>query len=316
MFEQVFVDGTVAVAHREANGWSENAARLPACLLESLVNRELVGKEGDTLADIVRQNNCPSCKVVIEHISVEEGMCEHCNRPKGEHIKDMGALTKLIFGGDGKVVNKEGTAMVPVLPATLEVGMTEADFRNKDLGVGGAIIISAWLIHKDMGAMTSLNLASNMIGSEGAKHVAEALKVSVLLRLFWYQFHAYLTNGSTAVVCHYPQNMRALLSLNLSGNGLVPMVLPVGWTKGYDDSYDNEFTHTDGRKQGTDPSQPDFTGVIALSDVIPDMRALTKLTFGDKQVVTMTTEMTVADFSGKLESYEARIVASFLPKCT
>jgi Ran GTPase-activating protein (RanGAP) involved in mRNA processing and transport len=30
-----------------------------------------------------------------------------------------------------------------------------------------------------MGAMTSLNLAWNMIGSEGAKHVAEAIKVSV-----------------------------------------------------------------------------------------------------------------------------------------
>jgi hypothetical protein len=45
----------------------------------------------------------------------------------------------------------------------------------------------------DMGAMASLNLASNMIGSEGAKHVAEALKVSVLLRLFWYQLYAQLT---------------------------------------------------------------------------------------------------------------------------
>jgi hypothetical protein len=30
-----------------------------------------------------------------------------------------------------------------------------------------------------MGAMTSLNLASNMIGSEGAEHVAEAIHVSV-----------------------------------------------------------------------------------------------------------------------------------------
>jgi hypothetical protein len=48
---------------------------------------------------------------------------------------------------------------------------------------------------KDMGAMTSLNLASNMIGSKGAKHVAEAIKVRVLLWLFWYQFHAHLTNG-------------------------------------------------------------------------------------------------------------------------
>jgi hypothetical protein len=46
------------------------------------------------------------------------------------------------------------------------------------------------------------------------------------------------------------------------------------------------------------------------------MRAMTSLTFGDKQVITMTTEMTEANFSGKLKSHEARIVAAFLPKCT
>jgi hypothetical protein len=91
-----------------------------------------------------------------------------------------------------------------------------------------------------------------MIGSEGAKHVAKAIKVSVLLRLFWYQFHAHLTNGSTADVCRYLQ----------------------------------------------------------------DMGTLTKLTFGDKQVVTMTTEMTEANFSGSLMSHEAQIVAAFLLKCT
>jgi hypothetical protein len=68
------------------------------------------------------------------------------------------------------------------------------------------------------GAMTSLNLASNMIGSDGAKHVAGAIKVSVLLRLFWYQFHAHLTNGSTAVVCHCPQDMEALIKLDISNN--------------------------------------------------------------------------------------------------
>ena len=46
------------------------------------------------------------------------------------------------------------------------------------------------------------------------------------------------------------------------------------------------------------------------------MGALTKLMFGDKQVVTMTTEMTEANFSGKLKFYEAQIVTAFLPKCT
>jgi hypothetical protein len=53
-----------------------------------------------------------------------------------------------------------------------------------------------------------------------------------------------------------------------------------------------------------------------IPNILSDIRALTKLTFGDKQVVTMATEMTEANFSGKLESYEARIVAAFLPKCT
>jgi hypothetical protein len=53
--------------------------------------------------------------------------------------------------------------------------MKEVDFSGKGLGVSGAIIISAWLAHKDMGAMTSLNLASNSLGVEGAKIVAAFL---------------------------------------------------------------------------------------------------------------------------------------------
>jgi hypothetical protein len=63
-------------------------------------------------------------------------------------------------------------------PATLEVGMTEANFGSKNLGAGGAVIISAWLTHKDKESMTSLNLADNWLQAEGAKHIAGALKVS------------------------------------------------------------------------------------------------------------------------------------------
>jgi hypothetical protein len=43
---------------------------------------------------------------------------------------------------------------------------------------------------------------------------------------------------------------------------------------------------------------------------------MTSLTFGEQQVVTMTAEMTEANLGGKLKSYEAQIVAAFLPKCT
>jgi hypothetical protein len=77
-------------------------------------------------------------------------------------IPGMRAMTKLIFGGDGTYYDRDDRRQQHE-PATLEVGMTSANFTNKGLGAGGAIIISAWMTHKDNGAMTSLNLASNRL---------------------------------------------------------------------------------------------------------------------------------------------------------
>jgi hypothetical protein len=76
-------------------------------------------------------------------------------------IRDNGVLLKFIFGGDRYY---DGGWKTPE-PATLEVGMAEANFSNKNLAVGGAIIISAWLAHKDNRALLSLNLSSNYIGA-------------------------------------------------------------------------------------------------------------------------------------------------------
>jgi hypothetical protein len=83
------------------------------------------------------------------------------------------------------------------------------------------MIISAWLSSgKDKGAMTSLNLASNNLEAEGAKIVAGAIKVTkctpaIILEPFSCPS---LTSQSTAVVCYYPQDMRAMTSLNLASN--------------------------------------------------------------------------------------------------
>jgi hypothetical protein len=60
----------------------------------------------------------------------------------------------------------------------------------------------------------------------------------------------------------------------------------------------------------------DAKDAIVVAEYMKDNGALTKVTFGDRQMVTMTTEMTEANFSGKLESHEVQIVAAFLPKCT
>jgi hypothetical protein len=56
--------------------------------------------------------------------------------------------------------------------------------------------------------------------------------------------------------------------------------------------------------------------LLLFTDYLQDDGATSTLTFGDKQAVTMTIEMTEANFSRKLYSFEAQIVAAFLPKCT
>ena len=74
----------------------------------------------------------------------------------------------------------------------------------------------------------------------------------------------------------------------------------------------NEGDETELGMSGNDMG-PD--GAIMLAPEIVANGALATITFGDKQAVTMTTAMTEADFSGKLNGYEANIVAAFLQKC-
>jgi hypothetical protein len=70
-----------------------------------------------------------------------------------------------------------------------------------------------------MEALTSLNLSSNYLMAEGAKIVAEAIKVAVRLRLFWYNLYSYLTCRSTAAVCRYPQDHGAISQFTFSSGG-------------------------------------------------------------------------------------------------
>jgi hypothetical protein len=83
-------------------------------------------------------------------------------------IADNKTLSRLVFGGNMKPA------------ATLELAMVQANFSNKNLGSGGATIITAWLTHKDNGALMNLDLASNNLNAKGAKIVAEAIKVRYL----------------------------------------------------------------------------------------------------------------------------------------
>jgi hypothetical protein len=97
--------------------------------------------------------------------------------------KDNGTPSKLVFRGDQyQYWNGNEYEYVIPEPATLELGMTEADLSNKGLQAAGASIVAAWISHRDKGAMTTLDLSSNAIGAEGATHIAEALKSNVHTR--------------------------------------------------------------------------------------------------------------------------------------
>ena len=91
-----------------------------------------------------------------------------------------GALSKLTFGGD-KVNSWDDKAPEP---AVLEVGMAEADLSNKGLKAGGAIIVGAWISHKDNGALTSLDISDNHIPNDqqaNLKRICERKNIDLQL---------------------------------------------------------------------------------------------------------------------------------------
>ena len=114
-------------------------------------------------------------------------------------IKDMRALSKLIFGGDYDY----NTGTRPE-PATLEVGMTEANFSNKNLGAGGAFIISAWITHRDKGAMTSLDVGMNNIPE---KEMKEIMTIAASME-------------SMKMLCKVPFKDKTITKLDVSGKNL------------------------------------------------------------------------------------------------
>lgn len=70
---------------------------------------------------------------------------------------------KLTFGGDKKSNGFGKYEEEEFESATLEVGMTDVDLSNKNLGAGGAILVGAWISHKDHGTIVKFNIGDNHI---------------------------------------------------------------------------------------------------------------------------------------------------------
>jgi hypothetical protein len=105
-------------------------------------------------------------------------------------------------------------------PATLEVGMTEADFSNKNLGIRGAIIISAWITHKDKGALTVLDISANKLcdGAFGMDDLGPAIANSKITSLNVSENNLNLNRGVQHITNIIDKG--AMTSLNLASNRL------------------------------------------------------------------------------------------------
>jgi hypothetical protein len=222
---------------------------------------------------------------------------------------------------------------------------TYTDGRKQDQHPGkpeGLIAIANAI--PDMGAISSVNLLENDIPIEQAQELVKIMqskeKLTTLCGLSNKEetkldFSSQnLGAGDAMLIANDISDMRALSVLSLKDNRLLTaesakilsdMVATNTVLKELDLS-SNDWKDGFGRLKGDSAG---FAQELAVG-ISSNNGTLMKLTFGDEQVhrreqvVTMTTEMTEANFSGKFKSHfsgkfkshEAQIVAAFLPKCT
>eukprot|EP00935_MAST-01C_sp_MAST-1C-sp1_P001490 g1490.t1 len=195
------------------------------------------------------------------------------------------ALERLIFGGDtykGWTPSVTYGDITPE-PATLEVGMTEADLSNKNLGAGGAIIVGAWIAHKDSGALASVNILNNNIGAEHAQKLVAILKEHATLKSLCgnkgNQTELNMSgkqmgvDGAIMLVPEIVTN-KALVTVNISNNRLYAAGTKVIAEALKDNAIMTELDISRNR-------HGDMSWVMDIANAIPTMGALVKLNMSD-----------------------------------
>jgi hypothetical protein len=143
----------------------------------NLASNAILSKEsGRALADALKTNSVLT-ELDVSDNQDKSGSLDGAGFAKelAVGIKDNGALSKFTFSGDQSGWSDNSKNSKPV---TVGLGMTKADFSGKVLGVSGAIILAAWITHKDNGALLSLNLSSNNLKAGGAEAIMKSIKVS------------------------------------------------------------------------------------------------------------------------------------------
>ena len=221
------------------------------------------------------------------------------SKPEGciaiaDAIPTMKALVKLTFGGDGKY--RKDDQWVSYTPVTLENSMTEANFQNKNLGAGGAMIVGAWIKHKGK-TLSKLDISDNRISSEGAKALAVALKNSNTLTELNVasNWMTHLHNSGTdmsgviAIIDAIP-TMAALTSLDISSN-LISILSgendTIQVTNKLTEAMSNMTAMTDLNISYNSFSAEDMNNIIDIAKHMSTMRTLCEVPFKDTAILEL-----------------------------
>jgi hypothetical protein len=146
----------------------EQAKALAGILKEHLTLKSLCGNSGDEIKlDMSRQQIGAGGAIMLAPEIAGNGVISSVNLLKNDiPVEQAQELVKIMQ-------SKEKLSTLCGLSgeeATL-------DFSNQELGPGDAVLIANDI--SNMGALTSLNLSANDLKAEGAKIVAEAIKVTI-----------------------------------------------------------------------------------------------------------------------------------------
>ena len=159
------VEGAMVVSHYI----HDNGALVSA----NLLNNDISAEQAQSLAGILKEHATLKSLCGNKGNETELDMSGKKMGADGAilfapEIVANGALAKLTFGGDEYTTGSGwNEKTITPEPTVLEVGMTEANLSNKNLCAGGAIIVGAWISHKDNGALSLLDLSHNRLGDTG-----------------------------------------------------------------------------------------------------------------------------------------------------
>jgi hypothetical protein len=257
---------------------------------------------------------CDVCSAAVENYDDPILECRLCNWWSCSSCNESAALPKKEFKYISTAPDVKGQDEDPGVP----LGNGTCLHCNKPKGQ-----------HAAKGVLSVLSMKFNKLATkEVGKALAQALAVNSTLQELdvssnnWKNRRGYWVGDGLGFAQELAVGIKdngALSSLSLKSSKLIShgdQGKAAGMALGAMLAVNTVLTELDLSSNGEFCNTSGTRFVQELAVGLSDNGTLSSFTFGDKQAVTMTTAMTVANFSGKLKSYEAHLVCAFLPKCT